>query len=303
MARASFTAAALEHIAFEETRAWPGLRTALTPRQASDLGDALTKAKESGPTRPHPNTPASPGALKAAGPAVGLADKARDKITGRGNTITKTGGNIPRTGPGSTPATTRKTAPSGPGRLCRCKGNPAEQAAVKQAVSGDRAQVLQRLGVDPVGDQHPDLTAGEGARPVAEDAERRGGGQVSDRFPGRGQAFGEAVQADTGGDRSRQFFMNVAQSRDHALADLGPLALAELEGECLGDVLPLDLGLADIELPSLAVVVGEAFRACPAFGPGRLPVRIGGEAGRRVLARAAVGSPGVSARSWLASMG
>lgn len=81
----SFTAAALEHIAFEETRAWPGLRAALTAEEASELGDALTKAKSSGPTRPHPNTPASPGALRTAGPAVGLADKARDKITGRGD--------------------------------------------------------------------------------------------------------------------------------------------------------------------------------------------------------------------------
>jgi hypothetical protein len=81
----TFTAAAQEHIAFEETRAWPRLRAVLTTQQANELGEALIKAKESGPTRPHPNTPASPGALKATGPAVGLAGKARDKLTGRGD--------------------------------------------------------------------------------------------------------------------------------------------------------------------------------------------------------------------------
>jgi hypothetical protein len=33
----------------------------------------------------HPHTPPSPGVLKAAGPAVAVADKARDAMTGRGS--------------------------------------------------------------------------------------------------------------------------------------------------------------------------------------------------------------------------
>jgi hypothetical protein len=32
----------------------------------------------------HPHTPASPGVLKAAGPAATAADKARDAVAGRG---------------------------------------------------------------------------------------------------------------------------------------------------------------------------------------------------------------------------
>jgi hypothetical protein len=34
---------------------------------------------------PHPHTPPSPAALKAAGPVAALADKARDALTGRGD--------------------------------------------------------------------------------------------------------------------------------------------------------------------------------------------------------------------------
>jgi hypothetical protein len=36
------------------------------------------------PTWPHPHTPASPGVLKAVGPAAAAADKARDVATGQG---------------------------------------------------------------------------------------------------------------------------------------------------------------------------------------------------------------------------
>jgi hypothetical protein len=42
------------------------------------------EGKKIAPTRPHPHTPPRPGILKAAGPAVGAADRVRDKITGRG---------------------------------------------------------------------------------------------------------------------------------------------------------------------------------------------------------------------------
>lgn len=81
----TFTAAALEHIEFEETRVWPGLRAALTEQVASELGKKLSEAKKTAPTRPHPNTPPSPRVLKAAGPAAAAADKARDAMTGRGD--------------------------------------------------------------------------------------------------------------------------------------------------------------------------------------------------------------------------
>jgi hemerythrin superfamily protein len=79
-----FIKAAREHIGYEETQVWPLLRTALSAQEASDLGNQLEEAKKSAPTRPHPRTPASPGVLKKAGPAVAAADQFRDAASGRG---------------------------------------------------------------------------------------------------------------------------------------------------------------------------------------------------------------------------
>jgi len=67
---------------------WPGLRSVLSAETAaelgSELGSKIADGKKTAPTRPHPRTPASPGVLKAAGPAAAAADKARDAVTGRG---------------------------------------------------------------------------------------------------------------------------------------------------------------------------------------------------------------------------
>jgi hemerythrin-like domain-containing protein len=79
-----FTPAARQHIEFEESQVWPGMRQALSPQQAQELGEKISKAEERGPTRPHPGTPASPAVLKAAGPAVAAIDKLRDAMSGRG---------------------------------------------------------------------------------------------------------------------------------------------------------------------------------------------------------------------------
>jgi hemerythrin-like domain-containing protein len=81
---ATFIQAGREHISFEETQVWPVLRTALNTEEASELGDKIVEAKKTAPTRPHPHTPPAPGVLKAAGPVVGAADRARDAATGRG---------------------------------------------------------------------------------------------------------------------------------------------------------------------------------------------------------------------------
>jgi hemerythrin-like domain-containing protein len=83
---AEYAAAARAHIQFEETRVWPGLREALSPAEASDLGDRIEQAERKGPTRPHPHTPPSPGVLRTAGPAVAAIDRLRDAVTGRGRT-------------------------------------------------------------------------------------------------------------------------------------------------------------------------------------------------------------------------
>jgi hemerythrin-like domain-containing protein len=80
----TFIGAAREHIAFEENRVWPGMRSVLPAEVASELGTKIAEGKKTAPTRPHPHTPASPSVLKTAGPAVAAADKARDAATGRG---------------------------------------------------------------------------------------------------------------------------------------------------------------------------------------------------------------------------
>lgn len=81
-----FIAAGREHIRFEEGQVWPRLRSVLTADEARSLGNKIAAGKKTAPTRPHPNTPASPGMLKTAGPAVGAADRVRDAATGRGRT-------------------------------------------------------------------------------------------------------------------------------------------------------------------------------------------------------------------------
>jgi hemerythrin-like domain-containing protein len=81
---ATFIADAREHIAFEETRVWPELRKTISAAHARELGAKLEQAKKLAPTRPHPGTPPRPGVLKATAPAVAMADRLRDAISGRG---------------------------------------------------------------------------------------------------------------------------------------------------------------------------------------------------------------------------
>ena len=80
---AHFITVGRAHIEFEETAIWPALLLALTAEEAADLGRELEEAKKTAPTRPHPNTPSSPGLLKTAGAAVAAADRLRDAVTGR----------------------------------------------------------------------------------------------------------------------------------------------------------------------------------------------------------------------------
>jgi hemerythrin-like domain-containing protein len=81
---AEFIRAGREHIDYEETQVWPELRAALTVVQSQEIGSKMEAGKKTAPTRPHPRTPSSPGALKATGPVAAAADKARDAITHRG---------------------------------------------------------------------------------------------------------------------------------------------------------------------------------------------------------------------------
>jgi hypothetical protein len=80
----AFITAGREHISYEETQVWPLLWVSLTPAEAEDLGVKFADGKQAAPTRPHPHTPAAPGLLKTAGPAVAAADRVRDAASGRG---------------------------------------------------------------------------------------------------------------------------------------------------------------------------------------------------------------------------
>jgi hemerythrin-like domain-containing protein len=46
-----FISAAREHVTFEETKVWPGLREALSAQEVNELGDRLMTAKENVPSR------------------------------------------------------------------------------------------------------------------------------------------------------------------------------------------------------------------------------------------------------------
>jgi hypothetical protein len=79
----TFIPACRAHIEFEETRVWPGLRNVLSPGESQQLGRKITKAKEHGPTRPHPRTPPTPAVLATVGPVVAVVDRLRDAVAGR----------------------------------------------------------------------------------------------------------------------------------------------------------------------------------------------------------------------------
>jgi hypothetical protein len=61
-----FIAAGREHIAFEETRVWPGLRSALPAPKPRGWAKSWRRPKTA-PTRPHPGTPPSPASLSPPG--------------------------------------------------------------------------------------------------------------------------------------------------------------------------------------------------------------------------------------------
>ncbi|MFE6054920.1 hemerythrin domain-containing protein [Kitasatospora sp. NPDC056446] len=72
------------HVQDEENNLFPMLRRACTAEQLDDLGGKIRRAKSMAPTRPHPAAPDTPGAGKLLAPDIGLVDRARDFVTGRG---------------------------------------------------------------------------------------------------------------------------------------------------------------------------------------------------------------------------
>ncbi|MFD0366384.1 hemerythrin domain-containing protein [Streptomyces sp. NPDC059071] len=72
------------HVADEENNLFPRLREACPADMLNELGDKVRKAKKMAPTRPHPSAPDTPPANKILAPGMGLVDRMRDAMTGRG---------------------------------------------------------------------------------------------------------------------------------------------------------------------------------------------------------------------------
>jgi hemerythrin superfamily protein len=71
------------HVEEEEGEMFPKLRSALSAEQLDDIGQKLADGKAKAPTHPHPAAPASGPGAKVAGPAAGMVDRVRDKLTDR----------------------------------------------------------------------------------------------------------------------------------------------------------------------------------------------------------------------------
>ena len=123
-------------------------------------------------------------------------------------------------------------------------------ARARRTDAASAPSVMQTPSLRPSKRSGPFLTmlsASEGGRSVIG---ARAGGAAS------GSAQAQAV-----GHLGGQVLVDVAQMRDHALANARRFDLAQFEGQRIGDVLLLDRRLADEELARLAIMVGEGFRA------------------------------------------
>ncbi|KOG41262.1 hemerythrin domain-containing protein [Streptomyces decoyicus] len=72
------------HVDDEENNLFTQLRTHVHQQVLDRLGEQVREAKKTAPTRPHPAAPSTPPANKALAPGLGLVDRARDYVTGRG---------------------------------------------------------------------------------------------------------------------------------------------------------------------------------------------------------------------------
>ncbi|MEU5196551.1 hemerythrin domain-containing protein [Streptomyces scabiei] len=72
------------HIRDEEENLFPRLRASCSAEALNSLGDKVRTAKKTAPTRPHPAAPDTPPANKLLAPGMGLVDRMRDALSGRG---------------------------------------------------------------------------------------------------------------------------------------------------------------------------------------------------------------------------
>ena len=68
----------LAHAEHEETEEFPRLREHLDTERRVQMAEGFERLKGVAPTHPHPHTPQDPGVRAAAGPIVGVFDRARD---------------------------------------------------------------------------------------------------------------------------------------------------------------------------------------------------------------------------------
>ena len=73
-----------EHVAEEEGTYFPMLAAHASAEDLETLGRAVMTVKKVVPTRPHPAAPDRPPLNLLLGPAIGLVDRVRDLVTGRG---------------------------------------------------------------------------------------------------------------------------------------------------------------------------------------------------------------------------
>jgi hemerythrin superfamily protein len=73
-----------QHATSEETSQFPALRAAVPRETLVELREKVDSAKKLAPTRAHPNAPNAELFHKLVGPGVGLLDRLRDKLSGRG---------------------------------------------------------------------------------------------------------------------------------------------------------------------------------------------------------------------------
>lgn len=72
------------HVRDEESNLFPQLAKSCPVAMLTDLGDKVRRAKKLAPTRPHPAAPTKPPANKILAPGLGLIDRVRDALSGRG---------------------------------------------------------------------------------------------------------------------------------------------------------------------------------------------------------------------------
>ncbi|WP_225834447.1 hemerythrin domain-containing protein [Streptomyces sp. NK08204] len=75
-----------EHVREEEQQFLPRLREWVSQRELDRLGELLTKAKQTAPTRPHPHAPDHPPGLTLAAPVAAAYDRFRDRLQQRPRT-------------------------------------------------------------------------------------------------------------------------------------------------------------------------------------------------------------------------